>query len=400
MARTLRNFLVGIGYDYDREGEREAASGIDRLRGKALQFGAVVAGAFGARALTSGFAEATDTLGKFSSVLDVSADDVNAFGNALGTQGGSLESFMSQLEGIGRLRAGLLTGDAGFIAAAGIAGIDTTELINAEDAIQAYLSLADQFAELSPQQRINAASALGLDDASIRLLSLGRDAVEELVEQQRRIRPVTNEMLQIAEQFNDATQDLSNNIGSFADQISLIVLPRLNGLIQDINGFVDENREDIVETIPSIFTGATTGAGAGLLLGAGATAGGVAGAAGVVAVEAGVRAIDSAEESLGFELPNILLSDTVLDFLTNSILEQVRQEQGIATPAPALQQRSESLLSQPLPQSTTTPTQGQGRSTIDVRLELDGEVLERRIIEVNERQNDQALEDIRSPIAG
>lgn len=243
MAKTISNLLVGIGFDLDKSSTKQVSSGIDNIKSKALKLGSIVAGAFGIKALTSDFANAKDDLGKFSEVFGSTADNINAFGNALRLEGGTLGGFMSQLAGLEKFRAGLAIGDAGFIAAAGKAGLDTQALIEAKNATEGYLTLADQFQKMTRQQRINAADALGLDEASIRLLSKGRAGIEAVVEQQRRMRPITREMTDAAREFNDEFQDLTTNIGGFADKISTAVLPQINNIVSGMNDWIDGNRD-------------------------------------------------------------------------------------------------------------------------------------------------------------
>ncbi len=242
MAQTISNFLVGVGFDYDERGAREIGAGIDNIGSKALQVGAVLAGAFGLSKLTTDFAQSRDELGRFAETFGVSANEAQAFGNALSSEGGSLDGFLSQLESIERLRAGLLVGDAGFIAQAGRAGIDTTELQNATTATEAYLSLANQFASFSQQERLNAASSLGLDEASIRLLSQGREVVEETVARFRNIRPITEDSTEAARQFNRQWVETSANVSSVADAIAGEILPEVNRVQSAINEwFADSN---------------------------------------------------------------------------------------------------------------------------------------------------------------
>lgn len=268
MPNTITNFLVGLGFEYDERGAKQMESSIDGIGSKALQLGALVAGAFGINQLTSGFAQANDTLGKFSDTLGVSANDVNAFGNAISHEGGTLDGFMQQLQGIEELRAGLLQGDAEFIAVAGRAGIDTTDLIAATDATEAYISLADQFAQMTSQQRLNAARALGLDEASIRLLSKGRDQVSRIVDEQRRLRPVTEQMTKASARFNDETQVLGNNIGRQADRISTKLLPEINNVISDVNAWftandkiINQGMDEVLDPIADNFSEVATAAG-------------------------------------------------------------------------------------------------------------------------------------------
>ena len=84
---------------------------MDGIKSKALAAGAVIAGAFGIGALATQFADAKGELGDFSEVFGVSANDVHALGLALEQEGGTLETFMSQIEGLERTRAAALKGD-------------------------------------------------------------------------------------------------------------------------------------------------------------------------------------------------------------------------------------------------------------------------------------------------
>jgi len=253
MAQVLTSFLVGLGFDYDRKGAKEIDAGIQSIKASALQLGAVVGGAFGMKALTSDFAASTNTLTDFARVMGTGAEEVLALGNALRTEGGTLESFMSQIAGIERLRAGLLVGDAGFIAQAGRAGIDTGPLIAATNATEAYISLADQFARMTTQQRLNAAAALGLDEASIRLLSQGSTQVNALVAKFRDIRPLTGEMSQAARDFRDEWVELESNIGGVANAISEKILPVINDITRDVNSWFGDDRISKVTAIAEGF---------------------------------------------------------------------------------------------------------------------------------------------------
>lgn len=242
MAKTISSLLVGIGLDFDEKSTREVESSFDRVKSGALKLGAVVAGAFGIGQLTSGFSASNDALGKFSETYGLIANDVSAFDRALQKSGGQAGDFISQIEGIERLRAATKVGDFGFIEAASKAGIDTRSIIDATNATEAYLALANQFAGANQQQRLNMADAIGLDPSSIRLLSTGRSAVAALVAEEKNRRPVTRDMLDMSGKFNRQWQDINTNIGAYADKISVRVLPAINDLLSITNDWLDANK--------------------------------------------------------------------------------------------------------------------------------------------------------------
>lgn len=434
MPNVISNFLVGIGFDYDQKGAQKIEGGIDSIKSKALQAGAVVAGAFGVKALTADFANANDKLGKFSRVFGVIPNEVAALGRALEHEGGSIESFMGQLEGIERLRAGLLRGDASFIAQAGIAGIDPSVITNAKSASDAYKALGDQFARLSRQQRLNAAEALGLDESSIRLLSQGTDAVSAAAEAQKRIRPVTEGMTKAAADFNDEMQDLGSNIGGVADRISTKLLPEINNIVRGTNQWFDANRAIIGQNLDkalvpiadnfaaiasaggliatggllkglAVMSGSLPVIGsalAGIATSAAAISGIGASAAAGVAVGTGIRKsgiLDKPAQWLGFDD-----YQNYFDFLMDPIFgtnvsgrwggdAQVSKE--VAAPY--------AMGLSPISQTSGHPQYWGSSSYIkplQVNLMLDGQVLDSRIINVTDRQNEQAIQDLTNSTGG
>ena len=85
--------------------------------------------------------------------------------------GGDADSAMGILTSLEQKRASILTGETGWIAPAARAGIDTNAILQATDSLDAVLLLSDQFQQLSAQQRLNAADALGFDPATVAFLS-------------------------------------------------------------------------------------------------------------------------------------------------------------------------------------------------------------------------------------
>lgn len=369
-GKTVKNFLVGLGFDYDEKGAKQIDSSIDSIKGKALQLGAVVAGAFGLKEMTIGFADANDALGKFASTMGLDADMVAAFGRALAHEGGTVEGFIGQIENLERLRAGVAVGDTGWMGPAGAAGIDVNAITEATDATEAYLNLAEQFATMTGQQRLNAAQALGFDNASIRLLSGGRENLEQLVEAERRMRPVTDEMTKAAARFNDETQDLMTNIGGVADKISMSLLPVINDVVSGMNDWIGANRELIGEGVDTIIDEAPKIA-AGWAL-AGPVGGLAAGAAGA-AWDWGPKDV---EEVTGWRPPDWLFQP-----IGSLIADPVESVQRGGSPGG-------------MPAAYGRPLK------VEANLHLDGRVIDQKIIEVNNREYQDALDEIETNIEG
>lgn len=399
MSNVISSFLVGIGFEYDRKSAQQIESGIDSIKSKALQLGSVVAGAFGLKELTFGFAQSADTLGKFGQTFGVSANDVQAFGNALATQGGSLEEFMSQLESLERARARILVGDVGFFAPAGKAGIDPNAIADANSATEAYLGLADSFARMNVQERINAAEALGLDEASIRLLSQGRDAVEGLVSKYRSIRPLTGDMTGEAAEFTKQWIEAKANVGSFADAISKELLPVINDITKSVNSWFNDERLSKIEALAGLTRAALGG-----------------GTAEQNAQSTGLPSwlfttdLTATGKALG--LPDWLTSPVSDLFPSSGDVNSVVPSGQFMAPNPYMQQIEEpapSWLYRQTPASPLMPedqpppmSQRSSSSTqnINVSLNLDGAVIDRRVVRVVDGMAQTAMDDISSSTRG
>lgn len=401
MSNVISSFLVGIGFDFDRESAQQIESGIDSIKSKALQLGSVVAGAFGLRELTFGFAQSADTLGKFGQTFGVSANDVQAFGNALATQGGSLEGFMSQIESLERARARIRVGDVGFFAPAGKAGIDPNAIANANSATEAYLGLADSFARMNVQERINAAEALGLDEASIRLLSQGRDAVEGLVSKYRSIRPLTGDMTSEAAEFTKQWVEAKANVGSFADAISKELLPVINDITKSVNSWFNDERLSKIEALAGLTRAALGGGTAeqnaqstGLPSWLFTTdLNGTGKALGLPSwLTTPVTGNDAIDWFKGWDIFN---KGTLYE-TTNPYMQQIEE------PAPEWLYR-QTPASPLMPEDQPPPMSQRSSSStqnINVSLNLDGAVIDRRVVRVVDGMAQTAMDDISSSTRG
>lgn len=243
MANVLTNFIVGLGFDLDQRSFNQATSSIDTLGSHSKQLAATMAGAFGMKALTLDFADATDKVGKFSQVFSVLPQEVFALGRALEQEGGSLDGLMAQIEGLERIRAMRPDELAGLFRQTGITGIDPSFILNAESATEAYIKLGDVLDGLSGKQRLKVAELFGIDEASIRLLSNGSDEVRRLAQEEANRRPISQQAIEDSAEFNRQLKDLKNNIGSYADNISTKLVPALSTVLSDSNSWLETNKE-------------------------------------------------------------------------------------------------------------------------------------------------------------
>lgn len=387
---TLANFLVGIGLDFDDKGAKQASSSLDSIKSTALQAGAAVAGAFGAKALTADVNNRTLELTRFSDVFGSTAEEVFAMGRVLEREGGTINGFMSQMEGLERLRSGLLTGDISWIPEGALAGLDTTAIMNASNALEAYQELAKQFPTLSPQQRINVAESIGLDQSSILLLSKGIDNLESEFSRIRNIRPIDDEMINNAEEYNKQWEDLKDNIGGVADSLSNTMSPILNGILKSSNEIFDLWREgsslfDIVgETSPGgrLSAEATFGEGAAWL----------DRSIGDVVSEA---VADSAfwADSIGKSIREMVGFDSAPAMVPTVINPQAVAP--LSAPVVTTQSYGDSVISNSRSQSA--PSQ-KTRTLQPIQVQIGNQTIKNIVIEIMDDEEQQIIKDIRSPM--
>lgn len=436
MSKVISSLLVGLGFDYDKKGAQEIGSGIDSIKSKALQLGTVVAGGFGLKSLTADFASSRDMLGKFSETFGLIPDDVLSLGNALTTQGGSLGGFMSQLENLEKARSRILVGDVGFFAPAAKAGLDPNVIVNAESATEAYLGLADAFAKMNTQQRLNAAEALGLDEASIRLLSQGREGIDALSTRFKQIRTVTDDSTAAAARFTKEWVMLKQNVGSATDEMSSDVLPFVNDVVESINKWIEANKE-LVNSNALMFAGfATVAAGSGTLktlaamaryipligTGLASVAAGAASVSGVAAAAVGGYAVgglieeqlpDDYKIDLGRSLAHLLATfgndeaQAALDAeakaggYTDTFQKQVDAGYFGDRYAPTPVTETEGNLSgidfaSQRRSATNAPT----RQDLTINVQMDGEVVGRKVVTIVDGMAQTAIDDLASNVGG
>tara|TARA_R110002033_G_scaffold76498_1_gene128169 strand:- start:690 stop:1838 length:1149 start_codon:yes stop_codon:yes gene_type:complete len=382
MANVISSLLVGIGFDFDKKSAKEVDKGIDGIKSKALQLGAVVAGAYGIKKLATGFADSADMLGKFSETFGGTASDIQALGSALTTEGGSLESFMGQLESLERARARIKVGDVAFFAPAGKAGLDPNVIANAENATDAYIGLADAFAKMSQQERINAAEALGLDAPSIRLLSQGREQVESMLVKYKAIRPLSEQMTEDAAEFNRQWVEVKANLSGIADAIGSELLPVINDVTAGINEWFSSDRLGDLKAIAEL-TKATFGRGD----------------ADETAEATGLpkwlftRDLDETVDAMfgGEDSPKLDVIETLkTEVSTFNPMQSFLDNTGYTTKG-TLYDTSNSMYNK---------GQTQQQINVNANFTLDGQVIDRKIIKVVDGMAQNAIDDISSSTGG
>lgn len=431
MASVLSSFLVGIGWDtqdFDK-GTKNIERSLGGVKSTALKVGAALFGAFGAKAVTMDFAKRTDELSQFSSAMGVAANDVQALGNALAYAGGDAGTATSLLAKLTEARDALaVKGEAGFLTDAAYSGIDPSLIKDAANSYDALMNIVGEFDSLSAAQQRTLAQTLGLSPSDIALFKTGRESVQASVEQFRKIRPATEEAAENSRKLRAEWSLLGTQIGAVADQISVPLVGALGDATEAANKFIDANRPLIDKTIGegvefatdnftalAVAIGGLTAGSSLAMLGAlakhvpiiGAGLGTIAtnmGRLGTVAGLAGVSSLvaSAADSTLsanvsGYDefdanLTRGIYDLTGLDLSRGNVYEGTARQSlnpwaGVSDPYIRESQRAAADRSD-ISQRALPPVQ--------VTLQLDGRVLDERIIDVNERTASSVVEDLQT----
>lgn len=421
MSSVLTSFLVGIGWDTSSfdQGTKHIESSMGSVKSSVLQTAASIGALTALTGAGLKFAKSTSEIDNFTRSIGVGRSDLLAFGGALQGMGGDADSAIGILTSLEQKRASILTGETGWIAPAARAGIDTNSILQATDSLDAVLRLSDQFQQLSAQQRLNAADALGFDPATVAFLSQGRDVVEATLNQYRDARPLVDGLTEASRDLTQEWSRLEALAGGIGDKVQSKLIPAITQATTVVTEFLNANKQaidagiDKYGTPENIEAASVAAAGAGVST-AGAVAGsllqrfGLTGTGSLVA--GGARLVGGAGIAYG-----------VADIASRFADEQLQQIPGYQELDAAFTRKAydvtgwdlsrgnvyegvsrESLYQFTAPDSAWTPGYGSGPkpqpTTINVNatLEMDGKVLADKVLSVVSDSNQAALDDLQS----
>jgi hypothetical protein len=393
MANVISSLLIGIGFQTDEKSAANVEGAIDGIKSKALGLAGLVAGAFGANALTFGFASTYDALGKLGERWDLAAEDITAYDRALQHAGGTAGEFIPILESLTKLQTQTGASKSQFIAGLAIEGVadQVNAVINAQDALEGFLVAADQLSTLDADAQERFIGALGFTDAQVRLLRTGRDGILSAVEAEKKLIPITAQMTNSAALFNDEWQDLTSNVSGISNEVAQPITQAVADIMVGMNDWIDANRTVLKQLAE--FSGETIGANLKPIAAA-------LGAALVVASPL-AAALASIVVSMKFLSDRPEFLDQAKYSLTQPFKDLFGGEE--AGPAgggvgsfdiPTFEGVSSSdvPIFQQSNQSTSTRSQPI-QINLTSKFEMDGKVIDTRIQKYDQEQNDQVIQD-------
>ena len=272
-SSVLETFVILFDSDANKvsEGAKEAAQHTQELEEKLTLTDAIAeklgehfselvgeaakwaAGFFATEALiegAKGAAEYAEHLGRVSKALGINIEDLSAWSDAVKATGGDANAFQ---ESIKTVTASLAQMDATgrsriepFLAELGIHLRDASG--HTKNIIQLLPELAEKFKRLAPSESFGIGRKLGLDEGTILLLQRGGEEVKDLLNEVRKIGPVSQEQVEAVEKFNEQLAITSLKMRAVWLRIEAEVLPALTDLAKktdETTGFIGDNLDTL-----------------------------------------------------------------------------------------------------------------------------------------------------------
>lgn len=186
--------------------------------------------------LTLDTADHTYAVYQQARAMGVSTETLSAWQHTVVSAGGTAEQAAASMETlrskfIELTRFGGVMGQDAFMFRK--LGLTPAEIkASVKDPTIALVKLSDTFGKLNQTQALFLGKRLGLDPATIALLSQGRRALEEQIDRQKRLGVVTTEQALAAAQFKMQTAELGTVLETVGREITTAVLPPLTWLLK------------------------------------------------------------------------------------------------------------------------------------------------------------------------
>lgn len=250
MSDNIQDLMVGLSLQTDKQSFDNGVSMFNGLRTAAVGLTAALGLGGAGVGLTTGFANSRQELGNFSRQMQVSAQDVRGLEFAFSQVGGEASEARSAIEGMVRFQDALRRGESGAFDAMSMLGLDARAITDAQDATQAIERVMQAMQGMDDQQRRIILQDMGIDSSSaFRLFGEGAQALDAYMSMAAELAPVTQEQIDLANEFNQSIGEFKKAIEGVTATISTDLLPDLIRLSGWATDFLINNDSQIAELI-------------------------------------------------------------------------------------------------------------------------------------------------------
>lgn len=209
----------------DASGAKKAA---DEASKSVKSFLTFVGAATAAYKVLQGISEAANyslQLGDSSRALGVNAAELDAWGNAVRRNGGTVEGFQKSLDSLSQHFG-----------------------TNAQIALRTLPQLADAFQRLGRFRSLQYGKILGLDQSTILLLQQGRREVESIIQRHRELSAVSERDIEVAQKYRTSNIELEMAFRGLNLELGRVLIPLLTKFYTVLVPIVDyvRNHKDLI----------------------------------------------------------------------------------------------------------------------------------------------------------
>lgn len=401
MSRVLSSFLIGIGWDTSEleKGSKKIAESMGAAKSTALMTGAALSAAAVAigMAIHSNAVE-IDKLNLSLNKMSSSRADVLGLGTAFQLLGGNATDAVSEIDRIEQMMANFrVKGETGALGQlAFIPKAVTERILSAKTGMEFYTRLQRESVGLSKDQARVLQEALGLSDASLKLMQMGSEEFDRRIKQGKDLNYQTESLNENARKYNEQWETTKKLVGNVADSITDKMLPGMNESLGVLNEFITKNK-DVIDKIGNFIS-----KNADVFIVPKAIAAAAGEGVDAVANSRIVKeSIDKANKLTPVIKGKELYRESV-DLWHSQPMGDMRgtgygpQSMSMASTRAAA---GESLANRIGDKVSTAVPSTQPRFVNEVNVHLDGRIIDQQVTEVNARRTKSTLEDLRSTTA-
>jgi hypothetical protein len=227
----------------------QAGEFFGKIRNQVLALTAAVVGAKSVTQFAEQITQSDAAAGRLANNLGMTTQQLTAWEGAARRAGGTTEGMAGSLQNITtQLQELYTTGNAPFLVPLARAGVNMGQFLNqATPMTERMLELADAFQKMSPERAQYLGAGIGLDQGTINLLMMGRDAVQAQIDAQKKMGTVSKEDAEAAKARQKAWNDLSDTITGVGRSIMTDLTPAIVGVEKGMKDWVQDNK-DWIET--------------------------------------------------------------------------------------------------------------------------------------------------------
>lgn len=224
-----------------QEQAKKGGASFAKFRNEVIGLTAAILGTSAIKSFADRITVSDSALGFMAKNIGMSTEDLSAWTKAAEKAGGTAEGIVGSFKGLTeRIQQFTLTGEGGesfkYFSALGIALADTTGNMRSMNDIM--LDVADSLSKMAAPKAIAWGKGMGFDEGTINVLMQGRTAVQNLLDEQRKIAVVTKEDTKAAFERDVAWKKVSDRLENLGRNILTDLSPVIIKLGNDFSEWI------------------------------------------------------------------------------------------------------------------------------------------------------------------